>query len=104
MIDAREKLPDIALQDPYGTGIVTAYLPIKSVKTPDSPMGSLPYAARVRIGNKRPIKKWIKDAINAMVEQTIADARFMDVPWLRVGDFESLIAAVAVQAIDNIKS
>ncbi len=63
---------------------------------------ALANAARKRIGYKRPVKKWAEEAADGMVQKTVAHARLMDIPRLRVADIERLISAVAVGMIYQI--
>ena len=65
-------------------------------------MCSLSFAARVRISNKSPVEEWVECAVNRMMQEPVANGRFMNVARLRIGNFECLIPAVAVDMVDNI--
>lgn len=68
MIDAGKKFSNVALQNPAGLGIVFANLTAKTAETIKRFMDTLAAAAGKRIGNKYSVKKWIKQAINGVMQ------------------------------------
>ena len=65
-------------------------------------MRSLADPAGKRIGNERPVEEWIEDPVDGMMEQTVAHARFVNVPAFRVVDDETLVAAVPIRPVYQI--
>ena len=47
-------------------------------------MRSFSYAAGIRIGDERPVKERIEDAIDGMMQKPVADTRLVDVARLRM--------------------
>ncbi len=54
------------------------------------------YAAGIGIGDESLVKKWIEYPIDGVMEESVADARFVDVSWLRIANIKSLITAVDI--------
>ena len=59
-------------------------------------MRALASPARVRIRYPRAIEEWVQFPIQRVMEQPVAHARLVDVTGFGVGDFESVVAAVAI--------
>ena len=102
MVDTREELADVALQDPDGACAIAAHLTIERVEPPDGPMRPFAYPAGIRIGDEGPVEEGIEHAVDGMGEQSVTDTRLVNVPRLRIGDLEPLIAAMGIAPIDNI--
>ena len=101
VIDAGEKFPDIALECPDGARMIMAGLGRELAKPVDGFVHPLPIPAGKRVGNKYSIEEWIQDAVDGVMQQPIAHARFVDVAQFWIGDVETLIGAVAISAIDQ---
>ncbi len=96
MVNVREKLPDVALQNPAGFGVVLAHFTTKRTESVYGFVRSFTDAAGIGIGDKSSVKERIKNAIDGVVKQTVADLGLVDVSRLGVGNVESLIWAVLV--------
>ena len=97
-----KELANIALQDPARAGIVLAYLISKAPETLHRLVRPLPHSAGIRIGNKDGVKEGVELAIEGMVEEAVANGGLMDVAWFRVGDLESMVAAMSVDLAREI--
>lgn len=96
MVNVREKLPDIAFQNPRGSGVIFAGLAAKRTKSVYGSVRSLADTAGIRISDKSSVKKWVELPVNRVVEQAISYRGFMDISRFRVGDVEGLIRPVPV--------
>ena len=65
-------------------------------------MGSSQLAARIRVMNKSLIEKWVELAIDSVMEKPISHCCLVNIPWLWVGDIESIISPVSVGLIFQI--
>lgn len=101
MVNAREKLADVAFQNPESAGIVTARLPGKITKPIQRFVRALAYPARIGVGNKNFFEERIKHPVDGVMDEAVADSRFVDVPGLRVGDVKSFVSAVTICPIDK---
>ena len=102
MIDICEELANVTLEYPASARIVFAHDIGERLKAVHCGVGSFPVATGERVGDERFIEKWIELAINRMVDEAVAHARFMNVAWLGIGYFECLIAAVTIRPIYQI--
>lgn len=91
LINAREELLDIHLQDPAGTRVIPAHLPRKGSKRAQGLVGSFAALAGKGGDNELLLEKGIEHAIDRVVENPVADARFMNAPWFRIGNGKGLI-------------
>ena len=60
MINTREKLADIALQDPDSFGVIPARLPRESIEAVERLMSAFADAAGVRMRDERAVEKRIE--------------------------------------------
>ena len=102
MVDIREKLFDVAFQNPASAGVVAARLMRKQTKSIQSSMATFSKLTRKRIGDKSLSEKGIKSPIDGVMEKSVPDARLVDVPGFRVADVKGLIFAVFVSMIPQI--
>lgn len=102
MIYIREKLFDVAFQNPASLGIVLANFIRERAKPIDRPVRAFPNPARIRISDKCFLKKRIKNPINGVMQQSVANCRFMNIPRLRIIDLERLITAVLICMMKKI--
>lgn len=101
MINAGEKFPNIELKRPNSAGVVIASLGGELPKSIHGFMHSLSVPAGKRIGDKRTIEERIQDAVDGMMQKSIANAGFMDVPQLGVEDVETSVGTMTVNPIDQ---
>ena len=99
LVNAREELSYVALQHPAGLCIVLAHLIGERPESGKRFVGSLLDPAGKGIRYELPVEIGAKNTVDGMMEKAIPNARLVDVPRLRVGDIEGLIAAVLVCAI-----
>jgi len=102
MINIREKFPDVAFQNPAGLCIIFAGPICERAKSVDSSVRSFPDPTGIRISNKCFLKKRIKNPVNGVVEQSVANARFENVPRFGIIDLERLISAVLMRMIEKV--
>ena len=57
-------------------------------------MCALANAAGKRVSDEYPVKEGIQHPVDGMMQQSVAHACLMDVPWLGIGDIEGLIQAM----------
>ena len=91
MVNTREELPDIALQNPAGSLIIPAGFPDKSPESIYSFVSSLVETTGIRVGDEQPVKERVKNPVNSVMEQTVADTGFVDVTRFGVVYFERLV-------------
>ena len=60
-------------------------------------MRSLPFSTRIRIGNERTVKEWVKLSIDRMVHEAVTHGSFMNIARLRIGNLEGLVWAMPVR-------
>jgi hypothetical protein len=60
-------------------------------------MGTLIITAGVRIVNETYIKVWVQDAVDRVVDQAVANTRFMNITTLGISNDEVFIAAVSIE-------
>lgn len=65
-------------------------------------MGAFAEAAGIGIGDEGLIKKWIKDSVDSVVKEPIANAGFVNVPRFGVANVEGLITAVFIGKINKV--
>lgn len=65
-------------------------------------MSSLSVPARIRVGYEAAVEERIKHLVESMVQQPIAHQGFMNIPRLRVVDFESMVGTVLIRAGDKL--
>lgn len=102
MIDAREELPDVTFQNPAGSSVVLACLVSENAEAIQGLVRPLPDPAGEGIADELSVKIQVQHSVNGVMDEAIADACFVDVSRLRVGNIEGLIAAVAVGSIDKV--
>lgn len=61
-------------------------------------MRALPLPARIRVGNERAIKEWVKYAVERVVYHTVARHRLVDIARFRIAYPEVLVRAMLVCA------
>lgn len=101
MVNIGKKLPDVAFQDPTGFRIVFTDNIGEFSELVYGFMRAFVQAAWIWISDESFVKKWIKFTIDGVVQKSIANYSFMDVPGFGIIDFESLIAAVFVGMIEK---
>ena len=102
MINIREKFPDVAFQNPAGARVVSTNLIRERAKSVDRSVRPFIISARIRISDKCLFKKWIKNSVNRVMQQPVANARFVNIPRFGIVDLERLITAVLVSIIGKI--
>lgn len=102
VISAREEFPYVALQNPAGFGVVFASLPAEATEAVQCLMCPLPDPTGKRIGDELTIEVRVQNSVYRMMKQAVADVCLVDVPRLRVGDIERLIAAVPIGTMKKV--
>lgn len=98
MVYIREKLSDVALQDPSGSRIVARDLAPEFGKALKCPMRSFAFAAGIRIMYESGMEIPIQCLIEKVVHNPVPDRRLMNIAPFRIGDDECVIAAVPITA------
>ena len=97
VVDAREKLSDIALEHPNRSPVVTAGLGGELTEVVNGFVHSFFVPAGERVGDKRPIEKGIKDAVNGVMEQPVAHIRLVNMTPLGINNVKTFVGSVAVR-------
>jgi hypothetical protein len=101
VVDSWEKLPDIAFErKAFSFGLEN--FPRVYAKLFYSFVGSLLLSARIRIGYKGRFKNRIKETEHSVVDDSVADGGFMDMPQLRITNVKIDILAVSISFMDQI--
>src|SRR3989338_7435405 len=96
MINAREKLADVALQNPAGSGMIAADLPCRPAEPVQRSVRPLADATGKGVGNEQTVEDWIQDAMDGVVNQPITHRCLVNDTGLRVADGKSLILPMPV--------
>src|SRR3989344_2911805 len=96
MVHRIKEFPHIALQNIAGSRVILAFFPEHRAKCIYSLMRSLANTTRIRIGNERWFKSRIENFENSVMENSIPDSCFMNMPALWVGDKKALIMAMFI--------
>jgi hypothetical protein len=99
MINAGEKFLNIAFQNPALLGIIFGNFPAKITKAIYCFVRSFANSAGIGVKNEFPVKIWIQNPINGVMNQPVANAGFMNISRLRIINFERLITAVPISLI-----
>lgn len=97
VVDIREELPYVALQNPARAGIVFAYGTDERAEAAKGLVRPLARTARVRIRDELPVEERIKNAVYGVMHEPVTHACLMDIAPLRVGYREMAVAAVLVR-------
>ena len=96
MVDAREELPDVALQNPRGPRMVARNDPHISIELVHCAVCALIETAGIRIEDECFIEIWIQHPINRMMQQSVAHFSLVNIARFRIVDLERMIWAVSV--------
>ena len=102
MVYARKEFLYVAFQNPAGFRVIAACFICKRSESRKRFMRAFSDSARKRIGDEFPVEIWIEYTVYGVVQETVANTCFVNVSWLRVGDVEFLISAVAVGTISKV--
>jgi hypothetical protein len=102
LIDRREEFPDVALEHPNRFRMISAFFVRVSPESVHSPVRSFSKATRVRVTDEDAIEEWIELAVESVMDEPIAHARFVDVARLRVGYFEMFISTMTIGARSEV--
>lgn len=101
MVDCREELSHVCLEGKTRLGIVLTHCPDESIESRKRAVRPFANAAGVRVKNERPIKERIEDAIECVMDNPVADGRFVDLSRFWVGDREQSVRAVTIGLIEK---
>jgi len=101
VVDSREKLPDIALER-KALSLGLENFPCVYAKLLHSLVGSLFFSARIRIGYKGRFKNRVKDTEYRVVDDSVADGRFVNMPQLRIANIKIDILAMPISFMHQI--
>lgn len=96
LINAREELLDIHLQDPAGARVIPAHLPRKGSKRAQGLMGSFATLAGKGGDNELLLEEGIKHAVDRVVKNPVPDTRFMNAPRFRICNRKRLVWPVPI--------
>jgi len=96
VVDAREELADVALQDPTRSGMITTGLPRHRPVTVERAMRPLADSTGEGVGHEAMVEERVQDTVDGMMDQTVADRRLVDDPRLGVADGKPFVRAVPV--------
>ena len=99
MIHAREKLFDVALQNPAWLRIVLALAPRIRNESLNAPMSAFVDPTRIGIGDKRRFKNGIKEFYDGMMQHAISYGSFMDMAHLRIVNEKRFIGQMEIRFI-----
>src|SRR3989344_7338132 len=96
LVNRGEEFSDIALQYPQRVRVVAGRTRGIYPKLVKCFVRSFSISARIRVKDKCLVKERVELAVERMMYQPIAYARFMDVAWLRVAYFKVVVSAVPI--------
>ena len=103
MIDIREKLSDVAFQNPASSGVVSADFIRELAKSVNRLMRPLLNSAGIGISDEYLVEKRIKNPINGVMQKSVANRCFVNISRLGIVDFERLITAVFLGMIEKVR-
>jgi hypothetical protein len=102
VVYGRKEFANIALKDVAGAGIVLRYLVRECLEPPHRPMRSFVEPTGIRIGYEGAVEEGVELAVNGVVEEPVANRRFVNVSGLRIRDLEGIIAAMSIRPTSKI--
>ncbi len=68
----------------------------KAAEAVECLVDSFVIAAGIRVSNKQSVKERVEDAVDGSMNYSVSYPCLMDIPWLWVGDIESLIVRMTI--------
>ena len=102
MVYRSEELTHVAFQHPDGSCVVERYAIRQSSEAVERFVAAFVLSARVGTRYEGRIEKRVKDAIEGVMQETVADSGFMDTAWLWIGDVECLVIGMAIGFLTQI--
>lgn len=96
VVDAIKKLFDITFKCICCLGVILRDLTKHYIQNIDALMGSFPDAAGERMGYKSWFKNWIEYLKNCMVQHSVSNCRFMNMPEFRIVNIKITIRSMPV--------
>ena len=91
-----EEFADVAFEHPAGTGIILRYAVRERAESRHGLVCSFFLPAGIRISNESVVEERIELPIESVVEEAVANTRFVDVARFWIVDLEMLISAVRI--------
>lgn len=102
VVDCGKELTHVTFQHPNGPRVIARDAVCKSSEAVERFMASLVLPARVRTRDEGGVEEGIEDAIERVMQETVADAGFMDTAGFRVGDVECLVVGMNVGLLSQV--
>lgn len=102
MINTGKKLLYVTFENPAGSGVVLTDLKGKLPETVNSLVHAFVITAGERVGDERFVEKWVKNAVNSMVEEAVTNRGFVDMTAFGVGDEEAVVGRVVVSTVGEV--
>lgn len=102
MIDRIKKLSDITFQPKAVSGVILAHDSAHLLNTFYTAVRTFADPTRKGVGNKYRLKKWCEYTYNRVMEDSVSNSGFVDMPLFRVGNVETTVRSVFVRFIFQI--